>query len=170
MPTINIIPARLRPRAFCEWGIFKSFVRFSILRTIPLLDSIGANNRPLPPKTFGHKNVADEQLKHKQCTESQQSLPDRKILHFQKKNKMPQPSFWDEWCWSLSKQKANQKDFFYIWLDLFSEQIADRLVFCMFDIKLLIFTQSQDILLIFSHRQKLPWPDSNIKYILKFAI
>ena len=93
MPTINIIPARLRPRAFCEWGIFKSFVRFSILRTIPLLDSIGANNRPLPPKTFGHKNVADEQLKHKQCTESQQSLPDRKILHFQKKKKCPSPSF-----------------------------------------------------------------------------
>ena len=60
MPTINIIPARLRPRAFCEWGIFKSFVRFSILRTIPLLDSIGANNRPLPPKTFGHNNVVDE--------------------------------------------------------------------------------------------------------------
>ena len=89
MPTINIIPARLRPRAFYEWGIFKSFVRFSILRTIPLLDSIGANNRPLPPKTFGHKNVADEQLKHKQCTESQQSLPDRKILHFQKKKNAP---------------------------------------------------------------------------------
>ena len=41
-------------------------------------------------------------------------------------------------------------------------KIADRLVFCMFDIKLLIFTQSQDILLIFSQRQKkLPWPDSN---------
>lgn len=36
-------------------------------------------------------------------------------------------------------------------------------MFCMFDIKLLIFTQSQDILLTFSHRQKLPWPDSNIK-------
>jgi len=32
-------------------------------------------------------------LKHKQCTESQQSLPDRKILHFQKKEKCPSPSF-----------------------------------------------------------------------------
>ena len=60
MPTINIIPARLRPRAFCEWGIFKSFVRFSILRTI--LDSIGAKNRPLPPKTLGHNHVADEHV------------------------------------------------------------------------------------------------------------
>jgi len=63
-------------------------------------------------------------------------------------------------------QKANQNLFhmdgvlLYL-IELFSK-IADRLVFCMFDIKLLIFTRSQDILLIFSQRQKkLPWPDSN---------
>lgn len=61
-------------------------------------------------------------------------------------------------------QKANQnlfhRDGVLYLIELFSK-IADRLVFCMFDIKLLIFTQSQDILLIFSQRQKLPWPDSN---------
>jgi len=63
----------------------------------------------------------------------------------------------------------------FTWMDFslnFFLKIADRLVFCMFDIKLLIFTQSQDILLIFSQRQKkLPWLGQiQIKYILKFAI
>ena len=118
MPTINIIPARLRPRAFCEWGNFKSFVRFSILRTI--LDSIGAKNRPLPPKTLGHNHVADEHVFETQAMHWKSTIFARsENLAFPKKRKMPQPFFWDEWCWSLSKQKANQKDFFYIWLDLF---------------------------------------------------
>ena len=70
-------------------------------------------------------------------------------------------------------QKANQNLFhmdgvLYL-IELFSK-IADRLVFCMFDIKLLIFTRSQDILLIFSQRQKNCLGQIQIKYILKFAI
>ena len=91
-------------------------------------------------------------------------LPEEKILHFQKK------------LWALFgrmkiiKKKSKSKlvshgwsagfDFFYIWFNFFLE-IADRLVFCMFDIKLLIFTQSQDILLIFSQRQKTALARSN---------
>ena len=69
-------------------------------------------------------------------------------------------------------QKANQnlfrRDGVLYLIELFSK-IADRLVFCMFDIKLLIFNQSQDILLIFSQRQNC-LGQIQIKYILKFAI
>ena len=50
-PSISFRPD-LRPRAFCEWGIFKSFVRFSILRTIPLLDLNWCKKSPSPTENF----------------------------------------------------------------------------------------------------------------------
>ena len=95
MPTINIIPARLKPRAFCEWGIFKSFVRFSILRTIPLLDSIGANNRPLPQKTLGHNNVADEHVFETQAMHWKSTIFARSenLAFPRKRKKCPSPPF-----------------------------------------------------------------------------
>jgi len=87
-------------------------------------------------------------------------LPEEKILHFRKLSSGP--FFWmnDVENYQKANQNLFRRDGVLYLIELFSK-IADRLVFCMFDIKLLIFNQSQDILLIFSQRQKLPWPDSN---------
>jgi len=107
---------------------------------------------------------------YKQCAlQVNLFLPEEKILHFRKLSSGP--FFWMNGVENY--QKANQNLFhmdgvLYL-IELFSK-IADRLVFCMFDIKLLIFTQSQDILLIFSQRQKNCLGQIQIKYILKFAI
>ena len=104
------------------------------------------------------------------CTAGQTFFARGEILAFQKI--IVRAFFWMNGVENY--QKANQNLFhmdgvlLYL-IELFSK-IADRLVFCMFDIKLLIFTRSQDILLIFSQRQKNCLGQIQIKYILKFAI
>ena len=67
-------------------------------------------------------------------------------------------------------KKANQNlDGVFSLIELFSK-IADRLVFCMFDIKATyIYSKKQEILLIFSQRDKNCLGQIQIKYILKFA-
>ena len=170
---INIIPARdNRPEFSTRGGLFKSFVRFSILPFLdiiePKLPEHPARRKLLVAVRQSCRRAFEIEAMH--CKPNPLFLPEEKFLHFRKKL-----SAGLLFGWMMLKIIKKQIKTCFTWMDFslnFFLKIADRLVFCMFDIKLLIFTQSQDILLIFSQRQKkLPWLGQiQIKYILKFAI
>lgn len=138
-------------------GIFKSFVRFYI--SPPFLDIIDATLANPPRRillvTLTHcrcRAWAFEGNKQMHCR-SKSFCQRRKSCISE--NYRPGLFFWmnDVENYQKANQNLFHRDGVLYLIELFSK-IADRLVFCMFDIKLLIFTQSQDILLIFSQRQK----------------